>query len=385
MGYKISYENVEGEKFEIAAGDTLLQTFPPESLKYFLSFIITNLITNQRFQYKIDVEILVLNFWKIPVSFGQSSPEEQKIKIFLTREGFQRIQEALDGGMQENQEFIFDRQNSPKRPEDTPKQCVYSVKTGEASILCRISKDYTTYPKCEECNFPEYFAQCNYLKNARARKIETDQEDPYEISANCNKTGKELKNSELKNCVNQPCFEPITIKSPKQIQQVEEDKIVREIRDKIDNINLLMKSKNGFELFKIQQQKIWNILIEPCTTGEKFTSHILALKNIIDWMNTDELKMKITGEKPKEGSINYLETFLQEHYTTFDSGFIVKPLRRINKISQRFPRHKDTTEVIKEIKSLGIEYPVKDWQKLWDKIIFDFYSPLRNLEQLLSR
>lgn len=385
MGYKISYENVEGEKFEIAAGDTLLQTFPPESLKYFLSFIITNLITNQRFQYKIDVEILVLNFWKIPVSFGQSSPEEQKIKIFLTREGFQRIQEALDGGMQENQEFIFDRQNSPKRPEDTPKQCVYSVKTGEASILCRISKDYTTYPKCEECNFPEYFAQCNYLKNARARKIETDQEDPYEISANCNKTGKELKNSELKNCVNQPCFEPITIKSPKQIQQVEEDKIVREIRDKIDNINLLMKSKNGFELFKIQQQKIWNILIEPCTTGEKFTSHILALKNIIDWMNTDELKMKITGEKPKEGSINYLETFLQEHYTTFDSGFIVKPLRRINKISQCFPRHKDTTEVIKEIKSLGIEYPVKDWQKLWDKIIFDFYSPLRNLEQLLSR
>ena len=78
-----------------------------------------------------------------------------------------------------------------------------------------------------------------------------------------------------------------------------------------------------------------------------------------------------------------METFLQEQYPTLALGFIVKPLRKINKLSQSFPRHKDTPEVIEAIKSLGTEHPVKDWQKLWDKIVLDFLLSLRTLEQIL--
>jgi hypothetical protein len=380
MIYRILYENINKEKFEIVADDNLFQVFP----KYFLQFCNTNLNTGQWFYYKIGVTLEVLYFWGVQISFGQSSPEEQKIKIFLIREGFKRIQDVLDEKILENQEFIFDRQNCPERIEDTQKQCCY-LRITEDVLKCKISNDFTTYSRCGSCGFPEYFAQCKHVKNVRARKIEADTEYWFEISADCNKTGEELKNSEFKNCIDKSCFEPVIVKSPREKFQTEEDRIIREIREKIDSINLLMKSKHGFELFKIQQQKVWNILTESCVTEEKFTSHILSIKNIIDWMNIDKLRMKITGGKPEDGSINCLDKFLQDQkYPVFNLKSIIKSFRTINNISQCFPRHKDTPKIINEIKSLGIEYPIKEWQKLWDKIVLNFLVSLTELEQLIS-
>jgi len=386
MEYRIVYENADGALFEIKAFDSLARDLKTYLFSFWVLFEITNCINHHSFKFRIGLTLNVLMLWGIPFDLSnipekESEENKEKAKMFLIREGFKKVQEHLDQGITEDKEFLFTRDNSPEKFE-THKQCNF-LEEQENKIICKISNEFTTYPRCEECNFPEYFAQCKHLKNFRHRKIVTNTADIYEIIADCDKRKEELKGSELKNCLMKLCFEPITSPSPKKLPRVEEDKIVREIIEKIDNINLLMKSKYRFELFKIQQQAVWNILPKLCNTEENFTQHILALKNIMDWMNIDELKTRITGKRPKEGSINYLETFLQEQYPTLALGFIVKPLRKINKISQGFPRHKDTPEVIEAIKSLGIEYPVKDWQKLWDKIILDFLFSLRILEQIL--
>lgn len=157
--------------------------------------------------------------------------------------------------------------------------------------------------------------------------------------------------------------------------------IVSEIMEKIDSINLLMKKNHKVKLFDIQEQKIWNSLFEPCQDKKDFVLHITALSSLVDWINIKELKDSLKIES-KNGSINYLERFLQEKYSNYDLN-IIKRLRRIFSIRKMFPVHIDTKESIKAIEELGESYPNTNYKKLWDKILLDFYLSLRQLEEIL--
>jgi len=157
--------------------------------------------------------------------------------------------------------------------------------------------------------------------------------------------------------------------------------IISEIIDKIDSINLLMKNNYKIKLFDIQEQKIWNNLFEPCQDKKNFVLHITALSSLIDWININELK-NLLKTQSQNGSVNYLERFLQEKYSNYDLN-IIKRLRRIFKIRKMFPVHKDTNDSIKAIKELGESYPDTNYKRLWGKILLDFYFSLRQLEEIL--
>lgn len=157
--------------------------------------------------------------------------------------------------------------------------------------------------------------------------------------------------------------------------------IVSEIIEKIDSINLLMKGNYKLKLFEIQEQKIWNSLLEPCQDKKDFVLHITALSSLIDWINIKGLKGFLKIES-LNGSINYLEKFLQEKYPYYDLN-VVKRFRRIKKIRKMFPVHRDTNESIKAIEELGESYPNANYKRLWDKILLDFYTSLRQLEEIL--
>lgn len=112
-----------------------------------------------------------------------------------------------------------------------------------------------------------------------------------------------------------------------QIEERKEKKfIVFKIIEKIDSINLLMKNKYNVKLFEVQEQKIWNSLFEPCQGKNDFVLHITAISSLIDWINKNELK-KLLETQPQNGSINYLERFLQEKYSNYD----LKIIKRITK------------------------------------------------------
>ncbi|HZK11587.1 MAG TPA: hypothetical protein VFD10_04455, partial [Atribacterota bacterium] len=99
-----------------------------------------------------------------------------------------------------------------------------------------------------------------------------------------------------------------------------------------------------------------------------------------DWINIKGLKDFLKIES-KNGSINYLEMFLQEKYSNYDLK-IIKRLRRIFTIRKMFV-HKVTQESIKAIRELNEEYPNTNYEKLWNKILLDFYLSLRQLEEIL--
>jgi len=157
--------------------------------------------------------------------------------------------------------------------------------------------------------------------------------------------------------------------------------IVSEIIEKIDSINLLMKKHYKIKLFDIQEHKVWNELSELCQNKKDFLLNIKSISNLIDWVNIKKLK-NLLKVPPKDGSINYLEVFLKENYLNYDLN-IIKRLRRIIKIRIMFV-HKVTPESINAIKELGENYPDINYKKLWHKILLDFYTSLRQLEEILS-
>jgi hypothetical protein len=167
----------------------------------------------------------------------------------------------------------------------------------------------------------------------------------------------------------------------KRDEKKEKKFIVSEIIEKIDSINLLMKGNYKIKLFEIQEQKIWNSLLESCQDKKDFVLHITALSSLIDWINIKGLKGFLKIES-LNGSINYLEKFLQEKYPYYDLN-VIKRLRRIKKIRKMFPVHRDTNESIKAIEELGESYPNTNYKRLWDKILLDFYTSLRQLEEIL--
>lgn len=156
--------------------------------------------------------------------------------------------------------------------------------------------------------------------------------------------------------------------------------VISEIIEKIDSINSLMEQNYKIKLFVIQEQKIWNNLFEPCEDRKDFVLHITALSSLVDWINIKKLKGSLKIE-PKTGSINYLERFLQEKHSNYDLN-IIKRLRRIFAIRKMFV-HKVTQESIKAIRELNVEYPNINYEKLWGKILLDFYASLRQLEEIL--
>lgn len=166
-------------------------------------------------------------------------------------------------------------------------------------------------------------------------------------------------------------------------KDIEKEKqgIISGVIEKIDSINYLMKNNYKIDLFKIQEQKIWNDLSEPCQNKKSsFLSHITTLSKLIDWINKNELK-NLLKTQPQNGSINYLEEFLQEKYSNYDLN-IIKRLRRIFTIRKMYV-HKVTKESIKAIRELNEEYPNTNYKRLWDKILLDFYASLRQLEEIL--
>ena len=154
------------------------------------------------------------------------------------------------------------------------------------------------------------------------------------------------------------------------------------IKKKIKSINRLMMENHKIELFKIQDQKVWSYLYETCLDEKSFDSQINALKNVIDWINSSELK-KLLKNKVKDGySVYILELFLKENYPKYNSQ-IIKRLRRIITIRKKLPIHKDTPEVKNSLSELGLLFPINNFQETWTIILLEFIVSLRELEEVL--
>ena len=149
-----------------------------------------------------------------------------------------------------------------------------------------------------------------------------------------------------------------------------------DIVDARDFINSLMKQKYHFKLFEIQEERAIVDMYLPCEDKDTFRSRILALANLISWVNMDGVQNKLQKSLKGNGPIDYLDGFLEQYYPKYNKQ-IITTLRNINRLSWGYPRHRDSAEVIRAYSTLDIPWPVSDYKIAWEKIL-NIYSKVLN-------
>ncbi len=132
-------------------------------------------------------------------------------------------------------------------------------------------------------------------------------------------------------------------------------------------------------MFKENEQAI-NDIRKSCSNEEEFNNRIMNLATLIN-----EMEVKKLVSKPcKEGTINFLEAFLEEKFPSFNKS-IVKNLRQIITLrSKKHPIHKDDKEFIDAVQYFELEFP-PDWQELWERALSGYLESLKGLLEIIQK
>jgi len=145
-----------------------------------------------------------------------------------------------------------------------------------------------------------------------------------------------------------------------------------------DHINSFIKEKYGFKFFYIAAERAIVDMYLPCVSKEEYTTRLLAIRNLISWLNTKELAKTLKNPEIKlDGAINYLEKFLNQKYPNYNKKIIAN-LRNINWVCLSYPTHADSSRIISGCKNLGLKWPISDYRGSWE-VILEAYSESLNL------
>ncbi|MBI2076269.1 hypothetical protein HYW99_01370 [Candidatus Woesearchaeota archaeon] len=155
------------------------------------------------------------------------------------------------------------------------------------------------------------------------------------------------------------------------------DKIVEFRR----NINLLFEQKFKTKFFKQNEMAI-NDIRKPCSNEEEFNNRIMSLALLIDEIETESI-LKLVTSKPQYGSINILESFLNEKYPNYNKT-IIKNLRFIMTLrSKKYPVHRDDVALIDALGYFGFTELPPDWQELWEACLKRYLDSIQGLISIL--
>lgn len=151
-----------------------------------------------------------------------------------------------------------------------------------------------------------------------------------------------------------------------------------------DQLNLLFKEKFGFEVLKLKQERVFIEIATPCKNEEGFDRKILVLGDLIDWMDVDNLKLRLKVELKGARSIKLLEEFLKENVGSFDPS-IIQNFKDITELrNKKYPVHTEGEEIIRIMNRLGIKYPPKNWDLVWESVIKLYKESIEGLIKLMS-
>jgi hypothetical protein len=152
-----------------------------------------------------------------------------------------------------------------------------------------------------------------------------------------------------------------------------------------DKVNLLFEGKYGFRILKLEHEEVFPKIVEPCKSDTDFATKIAVLGNLLDWMDVNGMKTIIKTVDEGDKSITLLEKLLNQDFPAY-AGVVVKNLRVINKLRNKtFPIHKEGAEVIDIFRHLGENYPPKDWDVTWKKVLNLYMDSLKNLIQMFQK
>jgi len=264
------------------------------------------------------------------------------------------------------------------------KGCKFQTKT-LAGLICEAAfsgddlQGWTSQPLCDECEIPDSRFLCAHLSHPESYSSASSKsrmmsdamcekkQDP-EKTGGCNPGGK-------------ACWE-FVFEFPKEVQKIPAD-LPERVADEIDFLNLVFREVHGSRILDILVVRSISDLHGSCSTKQQFIFKVQVVADLIDKLTIPENQLK---EKPgeNEGRLDIIERFLSESYPG-SSTTLVSGLRDIRRVRHGFPAHSGTEKKLAAaLENLDIPYPIDDYQKAWEKILWTFYAKLKELRLVVE-
>lgn len=167
------------------------------------------------------------------------------------------------------------------------------------------------------------------------------------------------------------------MQNPNQLQ------LASSIIDARDNINAIFTESHKEKLLLLIEERDVLQLFRGAFSEEDFFFRLSALAHLVINLNVKCLR-KITGiDDTNIKSIGLLESYLRQSKILDET--IISTFKKINKIRQGYPIHGDNVEgVLEAHKYFGFEYPIKDHNSSWRKLLLNYLDALQRLLEKLK-
>lgn len=153
------------------------------------------------------------------------------------------------------------------------------------------------------------------------------------------------------------------------------DNLIETITERKCEINLIFQRQFKIKLFRDNERAIMSIK-KPCSNEEDFNYRIQSLCVVVDDIETDNLRNLLKISNSSYGSIKLIEIFLETNNLHYNKE-LIETLRMIRILrNKKFPTHKDDPKFIEAVQYFGVNYPIEDWQLLWERILEKFTKTL---------
>jgi len=166
-----------------------------------------------------------------------------------------------------------------------------------------------------------------------------------------------------------------------------------QIVDLRDAINAIFGEKFGGRLLTLPQERHLVELFKSCTSREEFTHRVASLGGLATAIDTTPLKRLSPRSKtekkestPKErNSLDLLGAFLRRRYDGIEANTVMDNLQGYNWLRRIYPIHTDRTHgVLAAHQFFNIDYPVSNYQMVWEHLLKEYRRTLELLLQLLK-
>lgn len=312
------------------------------------------------------------------------TPDECEKVLF--RFAFQSIENELNLGQIANldQQIVLTTTNMPDPGHLRLRLCDLSIRKSRG-LICSAQgdKDYldgqTTTALCQTCNLPDTDLLCSHLVHIKV-SAPADKKKRRVEWAICDK-GEQFELDRVGECLpgKKQCWEKLFI--AKQVKENMPDDLPAALIDELDFCNLAFKEVYKKRLIEPKQFRSTKYLITDCPDHSEFMLKVAALADLVGQFSTNEVLSKKHEEKA-QGTVSALDRLMALDYKMAGSSAI-RRLRFIIDLRNSFPIHTTSKDLISACRGLGFDYPPTSWTEAWQKVLFAFYTTIKEIREIL--
>jgi hypothetical protein len=160
--------------------------------------------------------------------------------------------------------------------------------------------------------------------------------------------------------------------------------LAAQIIDLRDNVNALFGDRFKGRLLGLPQERSLLELFHECDSQEEFTYRLVALCGLAISIDTNYIRKQIEASDDQK-SLDVLGEFLRKYFSDKKANQIMGRLQNFNRLRRMYPVHTDRARGVMEAhKFFDLDYPVRDYQAAWIKLLEAYSHTLELLMKLLK-